>query len=238
MSGYEYPSGPQFRADRPTEQRAVRTTIVGGRPPGSGQPIGDIPRGIEILLKKAAVDPAFQELLLRRAGAAESIGLVLEPAEAMMLAAAPAEQLATVIARTTVPLEHRRVFLGHAAAAMLATLALMTSSCGPPPVGGSRPPELPKPPQPPSGPTPGDQPATPKGTQDVPVPGTPETPHRPLLLGGSRPSTLDIKPPAPVQPATPGSAPDESVLPDVPPTPSRVVGGSRPDRPDLKPPAE
>ena len=68
MSGYEDPSGPQFRADRPTEQRAVRTTIVGGRPPGSGQPIGDIPRGIEILLKKAAVDPAFQELLLRQRG--------------------------------------------------------------------------------------------------------------------------------------------------------------------------
>ena len=132
MSGHEDPSGPQFRADRPTEQRAVRTTIVGGRPPGSGQPIGDIPRGIEVLLKKAAVDPAFKELLLRdRAGAAETIGLVLEPAEAMMLAAAPAEQLEAVIGRTTVPLEHRRVFLGQAAAAMLAALGLMTGGLQP-----------------------------------------------------------------------------------------------------------
>ena len=151
-----------------------------------------------------------------------------------MLAAAPAEQLATVIARTTVPLEHRRVFLGHAAAAMLATLALMTTSCGPPPVGGSRPPELPKPPAPPSGPTPGDQPATPKGAQDGPVPAPTEPPHRPLLLGGSRPSTLDIKPPAPVQPATPDSTPDQPVLPERPADSQSGRGRQSPGSPGLE----
>ena len=46
------------------EQEAVRTTIVGGRPPGCGQPVGQIPRGIEVLVKKAAVDPEFKTLLL------------------------------------------------------------------------------------------------------------------------------------------------------------------------------
>ena len=123
MSEKQTPSGPQFHADRPREQEAVRTTIVGGRPPGSGQSVGDIPRGIEVLVKKAAVDADFKTLLLeRRAAAAEEIGLQLEPAEALMLAAAPREQLEAVIAQTHVPEEHRRVFLGKAAAAMLAVL--------------------------------------------------------------------------------------------------------------------
>ncbi len=123
MSPSNGPAGPQFRADRPLEQEAVRTTIVGGRPPGSGQRVGEIPRGIEVLVKKAAVDARFKaSLLARRAAAAEEIGLTLQPAEAMMLAVAPAEQLEAIIGRTSVPREHRRAFLGQAAAAMLAAL--------------------------------------------------------------------------------------------------------------------
>jgi len=43
------------RSGCPTEQPAVRTTIVGGRPPGSGKGIGSVPRGIEVLVKKTAV---------------------------------------------------------------------------------------------------------------------------------------------------------------------------------------
>lgn len=130
MSESPRASGPQFRADRAVEQEAVRTTIVGGRPPGSGQSVGDIPRGIEILVKKAAVDAQFRELLLsKRAEAADEIELELDPAEAMMLRAAPAEQLEAVIDRTIVPKQHRRVFLGKAAAAMLAALALGQSGC-------------------------------------------------------------------------------------------------------------
>jgi hypothetical protein len=79
-----------------------------------------IPRGIEVLVKKASVDPAFKILLLdRRAEAADEIGLQLEPTEAMMLATTPREQLETIIANTVVPEEHRRTFLGKAAAAML-----------------------------------------------------------------------------------------------------------------------
>jgi hypothetical protein len=129
MSDKQTPSGPQFHADRPREQEAVRTTIVGGRPPGSGQSVGDIPRGIEVLVKKAAVDADFKTLLLeRRAAAAEEIGLQLEPAEALMLAAAPREQLEAVIAQTHVPEEHRRVFLGKVAAAMLAVLGVAAAT--------------------------------------------------------------------------------------------------------------
>ena len=131
MSDSKGMSGPQFRADRPEEQEAVRTTIVGGRPPGSGQQLGAIPRGVEVLVKKASVDEEFREVLLaERAGAAERIGLTLDPAEALMLAAVPSEQLETIIVRTNVPTEHRRAFLGTAAAAMLAALGVMNPGCG------------------------------------------------------------------------------------------------------------
>ena len=124
---------------RPLEQPAVVTTIVGGRPPGAGLPIGTIPRGIEVLVKKAAVDAEFRLVLLdQRADAAAVIGLQLEPAEAMMLRAISREQLATIVARTSVPETQRRTFLGQAASAMLATLGLACASCHsrtPPPTG-------------------------------------------------------------------------------------------------------
>ena len=84
-----------------------------------------IPQGIEVLVLKAAVDPDFKQLLLQqRTVAAAAIGLALTAAEATMLAAVPAAQLEAIIARTSVPQEHRRTFLGHAAAAMLAALAV------------------------------------------------------------------------------------------------------------------
>ena len=97
-----------------------------------------IPRGIEVLVRKAAVDPAFKTLLLDdRTAAAEQIGLTLDPAEAAMLSAAPRAQLETIIAQTSVPEEHRRAFLGKAAAAMLAALTIVAAApgCG----TGSRP---------------------------------------------------------------------------------------------------
>jgi hypothetical protein len=111
------------QTNRPAEKEAIRTTIVGGRPPGCGQDVGAVPRGIEVLVKKASVDPAFRERLLRdRARAADSIGLTLAPAEALMLNAVPAAQLETVIGRTKVGELERRAFLGTAAAAMLAAI--------------------------------------------------------------------------------------------------------------------
>jgi len=94
-----------------------------------------IPKGIEVLVKKASVDPAFKALLLeRRAAAAQEIGLELDAAETMMLAAVPAGQLEAIIARTDVPQEHRRAFLGHATAAMLAAVGAMAAA---PAWGGS-----------------------------------------------------------------------------------------------------
>lgn len=91
-----------------------------------------IPMGIEVLVKKASVDPAFKAILLeRRAGAADEIGLKLDAAEAMMLAGVPDTQLDSIIAHTSVPLEHRRAFLGQAAVAMLAAVGAMAAGAAP-----------------------------------------------------------------------------------------------------------
>ncbi len=183
-------SGPQFQGDRPVEQEAVRTTIVGGRPPGSGKRLGAIPRGVEILVKKASVDPKFKRVLLtERAQAAAHIGLELDPAETVMLAAVPATQLEAIIARTTVPQEHRRAFMGQAAAAMLAVMGLGLVGCG-----GTEPSE----------------PAVTGIQPDVPEPGGTKgsRPDRPDESSGERPRRLEAtegtRPEEPGKPATEG----------------------------------
>jgi hypothetical protein len=113
----------RIKMARPEEAEAVRTTIVGGRPPGNGAIPRHIPRGIEVLIKKAAVDPAFKKLLMeKRAGAAEAIALKLEPAEAAMLTAVPEAQLRAIVANTKVSPRLRPAFLGYAAGVMLAAL--------------------------------------------------------------------------------------------------------------------
>jgi hypothetical protein len=106
---------------------ALHTTIVGGRPPGGGANVGDVPRGVEVLIKKAAVDPAFKKMLLqKRARAAEAIALKLEPAEAAMLDAVPVKQLEAIVANTKVSPGLRPAFLGYAGGVMLAALAATT----------------------------------------------------------------------------------------------------------------
>jgi hypothetical protein len=196
MTEQRGPAGPQFHADRPQEQEAVRTTIVGGRPPGSGQGVGNIPRGIEVLIKKAVVDPSFRELLLdRRAAAADEIGLQLEPAEATMLAAAPRAQLETVIANTRVPEEHRRVFLGKVAAAMFAAIGIVATSCSPA-SKGDRPDRPPTKGINPDRPTPaGIKPEPPPAIEDAPKPSPSRgiRPDRPPTAepGNDRPPTAE-----------------------------------------------
>ncbi|UCH79041.1 MAG: carboxypeptidase regulatory-like domain-containing protein [Candidatus Coatesbacteria bacterium] len=85
----------------------------------------EIPRGVEVLVKKAAVDPSFKKLLLqRRAESAQAIALTLSPAEEAMLAAVPEAQLRAIVASTKVSPSLRPAFLGYAAAAMLAALSV------------------------------------------------------------------------------------------------------------------
>lgn len=102
------------------ENEAVKTTIVGGRPPGSGRNNVVVPRGIEVLVKRAAVDPDFRKLLLlERSSAAAVIGLELDPAENAMLSAIPLGQLSQIINQTEVPPEQRRILLEQVATDML-----------------------------------------------------------------------------------------------------------------------
>jgi hypothetical protein len=120
---------------RENEAEAVRTTIVGGRPPGSGRSNVPVPRGIEVLVKKAAVDAEFRKLLLLQRGrAAASIQLELDPAESAMLSAIPQEQLARIVEQTEVATELRPAFAGRVGAVMLAALGagLVTSSVAKP----------------------------------------------------------------------------------------------------------
>lgn len=66
-----------------------RSTTVGGRAGGHGR-LKDFPRGIEVLLKKATVDPGFRELLLRDPfAAADSIELSLQDSERRILVNTP-----------------------------------------------------------------------------------------------------------------------------------------------------
>lgn len=134
--------GASNQSERPEEKPAIRTTIVGGRPPGCGKDVGEIPRGIEVLVKKASVDPEFKALLLeKREGAAERIGLELAESEILLLRSIPKAHLETVISHTQVRPMDRKAFLGYAAATMLATLGLV--SCDPGWSGGSQPPPAP-----------------------------------------------------------------------------------------------
>jgi hypothetical protein len=121
---------PENESSKQPEKEAVVTTIVGGRPPGAGTKVGRIPRGIEILVKKASVDPAFKALLLDKRGeAAKEIELQLDPTETAMLNQIPAAQLLAIIESTKIRPETRRVFLGRVAALMLTALGGALFNC-------------------------------------------------------------------------------------------------------------
>ena len=89
-----------------------------------------IPQGIQVLLKKAAVDPDFRELLLtRRAGAADEIELTLHDNEIAVLGDVPETHLAMMIDQTVVAPDERPVFLGKAVIPMLAVIGVATGGC-------------------------------------------------------------------------------------------------------------
>ena len=88
------------------ERETQKPTIVGGRPPGSVVEGFTIPRGIELMLKKAAADPEFMKRILDNGEeAASSISLALRPSESEMLRSMSREQLETVINKTSVGTE-------------------------------------------------------------------------------------------------------------------------------------
>lgn len=112
-----------------SEKPAVKTTIVGGRPPGSGKESDSVPRGIEILVKKASVDSGFKEALLKeRAAAACRINLSLENSEVSILNNIPQPHLEGIISATKVSPNMKQIFLGYTAAVMLAALTVTANA--------------------------------------------------------------------------------------------------------------
>jgi hypothetical protein len=162
------------------------------------------PRGIEVMIKKAAVDVAFREILLeRRSEAAREIGLTLLASEVAMLNATPRSQLETIIASTRVEPRLRPALLGRAAAVMLVALGVGLAGCDdrrrPEPTKGISP----------------DRPLRPPAT----APGEKAVPASPVA-DASAPAEPEKQPPSPG--ATRG------IQPDRPP----VSQGMRSDRPD------
>ncbi|MEW6348451.1 MAG: Os1348 family NHLP clan protein [Thermodesulfobacteriota bacterium] len=128
----------------PASSKSGAPTIVGGRPGEESRGSGGIPVGIQVLVKKAAVDEDFRAALLEtRAQAASRIGLELTPAEVATLGSVPREQLEKIIEHTKVPNEQRRVFLGQLGAAMAALLVSPVKALAeyrsPEPITGERP---------------------------------------------------------------------------------------------------
>ncbi len=120
------------RADQPAERKHGNEqghTIVGGRPAGVTSRGGRIPRAMELMLKKAAVDAEFcRQLLEKRSKVSGTIGLDLDPAERQMLDVIPEPQLKAIIAGTAVPEAQKRVLATGSAAAIVALLAQLTFS--------------------------------------------------------------------------------------------------------------
>ncbi len=191
------------RKDRPEEMPAVRTTIVGGRPPGAGTQIGAIPHNLEILIQKAAVDPEFKARLLeKRSAAAAELEMTLGPAEVAMLDAVPAEQLEAIIAGTKVPEATRRALLGKVAVAGLGLFVVASVAL---PSLGSRPDRFFF------------------GTQGI-RPNHPIDEGQDNQPGGDPPA--DDTPPVP-----PASQPADATKAHTPPQLDGVTRGIRPDRP-------
>lgn len=82
-----------------------------------------IPLKIEVLFKKAAVDPEFFEILVhQREKAAEMIELHLTPVELEIVRTCPKELLIQTIRLAKVSMKKRPVFLGNNGPKMLAML--------------------------------------------------------------------------------------------------------------------
>ena len=103
-----------------------RRTIVGGRS-RSDRLVGDFPRSIEILLKKASVDSVFNQLLLRDPlNAAQSIALDLKPVEINILTNTSISILQRMISNIRVPKQHIKIFRTGTIAAIFAVLMSTT----------------------------------------------------------------------------------------------------------------
>lgn len=101
-------------------------TIVGGRPAGASGNKPGIPRAMELLIKRAAIDADFRHRLLsERASLADQLAIPLDASERAMLSSIPEKQLSAIISGTRVPESQKGLLLGSPAT-MLLLLAQLT----------------------------------------------------------------------------------------------------------------
>lgn len=104
-------------------------TIVGGRPAGKRDPGVEIPRTLEILVKKASLDPVFlQKLVDERSGLADEHSLPLDTSERYMLDMIPEAQLRTMAAHARVPESQKSMLKTSSIGALVALIAQFTLS--------------------------------------------------------------------------------------------------------------
>jgi len=110
-------------------RNGVRTTIVGGRPPGDDAVV-PVPMGMERVLRRAAADQRFRaRLVTDRTGALERCGLELSDSERTILLTIPAEHLQAMIAQLAPSSPARRsLFRRLAAAAGIALFGVATAT--------------------------------------------------------------------------------------------------------------
>ena len=104
-------------------KRAVKTTIVGGQPPGNQRAMQPVPVGLEQLMAMAAVSDEFSEELWRdRDAAVEASGVELTGTERAILGSVDDAALQKMVAGVGrgIPEQDRRGFLNMSAAAVLA----------------------------------------------------------------------------------------------------------------------
>lgn len=215
--------------EKSKKKKAVKTTIVGGQPPGNERDMQTIPTGIEELLAMAAVDDKFAAALIEnREKAIASSGVQLTPTEKSVVVATSDEALRQMIGNieNRIPARERRTFLKKSAAALLALVGGgIVASAGlacnkEETVKGIRP-DVPD--------QPGPQPAC-EGIR----PDRPEKPEDNGSNTGSGSDYDDTRPTRGVRPDRPPQIPDNGA--DT--TPPPATKGIRPDRPrKIEPPA-
>jgi len=204
---------PLSGGDEP-EMRAVKTTIVGGQPPGNQRAMQPVPVGLEELVAMAAVSEDFSGALWDDRGkAVDASGVELTATERAILEAVDDEALKQMVTTvgSRIPEQDRRGFLNMSAAAMLALVgggSLVAGAAGcDRTTKGIRP----------------DHPG-PTGAR----PDRPEEPVEPVTKTGSEPEPETKKPDAGRPPMPPtGARPDRPERPDRP----RPTRGARPNRP-------
>jgi len=102
-------------------------TIVGGRPMAQKSSRKDIPRGLELLIKRASIDLEFkQELIQKRTRLLEELDITIDATESSMLACVPEEHLSRMIDATEVPPAQRKAISTGSVAAMIALFTQLT----------------------------------------------------------------------------------------------------------------